>query len=134
MKNTIQVNSKGKTEYLFIDQITQVLIKPTYHVSDYEYTPPTTKKYWIPWFNSSTIEGVWFYPDKIYNRFVSKEKLQEWGYYFKGEELWHSSWIKVYLNDDNVHLFQFNDKQVGDFNKLVDELESLVNVKIKIEK
>lgn len=135
MKDIIQVNSKGKTEHLFIDNISLIRIEYSKQDKSLEYSPAVTKRYWIPWFNYTNIEGWFEYKGhSLFEYFYTKGEIQKAGYQIKGTEVWTRNAIQFFLNNGNCHVVKFTDNQMDDFNKLVGELESLVNVKIKIDK
>ena len=59
MKNIIQINKENSTNYLFIDNISSIVVREAKQDHSYKYKPLIVKKYWIPLFN--TKEGGYYY-------------------------------------------------------------------------
>ena len=134
MKNIIQINKENSTKYLFIDNISSIVVREAKQDNSYKYKPLIVKKYWIPLFN--TKEGGYYYTFEA-NGFLrgynTKESLLHAGYFFRGTEIWESAQVTFYLNNGHSHTLTYNDDKITEFNSLVEEIKKLTNVVIQLK-
>jgi hypothetical protein len=134
MKNIIQINKENSTKYLFIDNISSIVVKGIKQNTELKYEPVVVKKYWIPLFN--TIRGGYYYTFRCgdYIRgYMTRQSLLELNYFFRGDEIWESAKITFNLNNGYSHTLTYNDDKITEFDSLVEEIKKLTNVVIQVK-
>lgn len=135
MKNIIQINKENSTNYLFIDNISSIVITEPKKSTRYEWFDEEIRYYLFGIFKSVVKEGVYdvVYKDSIANDHAYIYDLHEYDLFLREKTVFYNAKITFNLNNGNSHTLTYNDDKITEFNSLVEEIKKLTNVVIQVK-
>jgi hypothetical protein len=135
MKNIIQINKENSTKYLFIDNISSIVITEPKKSTRYEWFDEEIRYYLFGIFKSVVKEGVYdvVYKDSIANDHAYIYDLHEYDLFLREKTVFYNAKITFNLNNGHSHTLTYNDDKITEFDSLVEEIKKLTNVVIQVK-
>ena len=135
MKNTIQLSKNDSTKYLFIDNISSIVITEPKKSTRYEWFDEEIRYYLFGLFKSVVKEGVYdvVYKDSIANDHAYIYDLHEYDLFLREKTVFYNAKITFNLNNGHSHTLTYSDEKLTEFDSLVEEIKKLTNVVIQVK-
>ena len=135
MKNIIQINKENSTKYLFIYNISSIVITEPKKSTRYELIDEEIRYYLFGIFKSVVKEGVYdvVYKDSIANDHAYIYDLHEYDLFLREKTVFYNAKITFNLNNGHSHTLTYNDDKITEFDSLVEEIKKLTNVVIQVK-